>query len=41
VIANDPFSHRGHGGEVIMRCNPDAMAASHRLAVDFFRRPSE
>ncbi|HWA91721.1 MAG TPA: dienelactone hydrolase family protein [Rhizomicrobium sp.] len=36
VVRNDPFSHRGHGGSVIMRCNPDAMAQSHRLAVAFF-----
>lgn len=38
VVANDPFSHRGKGGDVIMRCNPQAMAASHKLCVEFFRR---
>lgn len=37
VTPSDPFCHRGQGGKVTMRCNPDAMAASHRLAVAFFR----
>lgn len=36
VVRHDPYSHRGQGGEVVMRCNPDAMAASHRLCVEFF-----
>jgi dienelactone hydrolase len=36
VVRHDPYSHRGHGGEVMMRCHPQAMAASHRLAAEFF-----
>jgi len=38
VVVQDPFCHRGKGGDVTMRHNPQAMAQSHRLAVDFFTR---
>lgn len=37
VIRPDPFSHRGQGGEVIMRHNAEAMHAAHKLAVAFFQ----
>jgi len=36
VVVKDPFCHRGRGGEVTMRCNPQAMAASHALSAAFF-----
>lgn len=36
VVVKDPFCHRGRGGEVTMRCNPQAMAASHALSMSFF-----
>ena len=36
VVVQDPMSHRGKGGDVIMRHNPQAMAQSHRLCADFF-----
>ena len=37
VVVEDPMSHRGAGGKVIMRHNPKATAQSHRLCVEFFR----
>jgi dienelactone hydrolase len=37
VVVPDPFCHRGKGGHVVMRYNPEAAAASHRLSVSFFR----
>ena len=40
VVVEDPMSHRGAGGKVIMRHNPEATAQSHRLCVDFFARRS-
>jgi dienelactone hydrolase len=36
VVVQDPMSHRGKGGDVVMRHNPKAAAQSHRLCVDFF-----
>lgn len=36
VVVQDPMSHRGQGGDVIMRHNPQATAAAHKLCVDFF-----
>jgi dienelactone hydrolase len=36
VVVQDPMSHRGTGGDVVMRHNPQAMAQSHKLCVDFF-----
>jgi dienelactone hydrolase len=36
VVRADPFSHRGHGGTVVMRHDPQAMAEAHRLAAAFF-----
>jgi dienelactone hydrolase len=36
VVVQDPMSHRGKGGDVVMRHNPRAAAQSHRLCVDFF-----
>jgi dienelactone hydrolase len=36
VVVSDPFCHRGKGGQVVMRHHPEAMAAAHRLAVEFF-----
>lgn len=36
VVVQDPMSHRGQGGDVIMRHNIQAMAQSHKLCVDFF-----
>jgi hypothetical protein len=29
--------HRGKGGDVIMRHNPQAMSEAHGLCVDFFK----
>jgi dienelactone hydrolase len=37
VVVEDPMSHRGAGGQVIMRHNPGATAQSHGLCVEFFR----
>jgi dienelactone hydrolase len=37
VVVEDPMSHRGAGGKVIMRHNAEAMAESHRLCAYFFR----
>jgi len=37
VVVEDPMSHRGAGGKVVMRHNAEAMAQSHRMCVDFFR----
>jgi dienelactone hydrolase len=37
VVVPDPFCHRGKGGHVVMRHNPDAAREAHRLAVSFFR----
>jgi len=38
AVVQDPFCHRGRGGDVTMRHNPRAMAEAHRLAVEFFSR---
>jgi hypothetical protein len=38
VAVNDPMGNVGKGGVVIMRHNAEATAASHRLAVEHFRR---
>jgi uncharacterized protein len=37
VVVEDPMSHRGAGGQVVMRHNAEAMALSRRLCVEFFR----
>jgi dienelactone hydrolase len=37
VVRPDPFSHRGKGGDVVMRHNAQATRASHALAVAFFQ----
>ena len=37
VVVEDPMSHRGAGGKVVMRHNPEATELAHRLCVDFFR----
>jgi len=36
VVVQDPMSHRGAGGSVVMRYNPQATAKSRKLCVDFF-----
>jgi dienelactone hydrolase len=36
VVVQDPMSHRGRGGSVIMRHNPAAAAQAHGLCVQFF-----
>jgi uncharacterized protein len=36
VVVQDPMSHRGRGGDVVMRHNPQATVQSHKLCVDFF-----
>lgn len=36
VVVQDPMSHRGQGGDVIMRHHPQATAAAHKLCADFF-----
>lgn len=36
VVVQDPMSHRGRGGDVIMRHDPEAAAQSHKLCVEFF-----
>ncbi len=36
VVVSDPFCHRGQGGQVVMRHNPEAMAEAHRLCAAFF-----
>ena len=36
VVVPDPFCHRGAGGQVVMRHNPEAMAQAHRLCAAFF-----
>jgi len=37
VVVEDPMSHRGAGGKVVMRHNAEATVQSHRLCVEFFR----
>lgn len=37
VAVPDPFCHRGKGGHVVMRHNPEATREAHRLAASFFR----
>jgi uncharacterized protein len=37
IVVSDPMSHRGQGGQAVMRCDPDAMAKARALAVAFFR----
>jgi dienelactone hydrolase len=37
VVVQDPMCHRGKGGDVIMRHNPQAMSEAHGLCVDFFK----
>ena len=36
IVVQDPMSHRGAGGDVIMRHNPQAAAQSHKLCAGFF-----
>lgn len=38
VVVEDPMSHRGKGGKVIMRHNPQATAGAHKLCAAFFSR---
>jgi dienelactone hydrolase len=38
VVVEDPMSHRGAGGNVVMRHNAEATVQSHRLCVEFFGR---
>jgi dienelactone hydrolase len=37
-VVQDPMSHRGRGGSVVMRHNPQAAAEAHALCVAFFSR---
>jgi dienelactone hydrolase len=37
VVVEDPMSHRGAGGKVIMRHDAEATELSHSLCVEFFR----
>jgi dienelactone hydrolase len=37
VVVEDPMSHRGAGGKVIMRHNAEATEEAHRLCAYFFR----
>lgn len=36
VAVPDPFCHRGQGGHVVMRHDPQATEQAHRLCVEFF-----
>jgi dienelactone hydrolase len=36
IVVQDPTSHRGKGGDVVMRYNPQATAVSHKLCVEIF-----